>query len=648
MNFFDGTVDSREVVGIQMCYATAANLEYAQKIGLFDSLGSGYYYGASGNFTSFKIDTCNDGDVGYELYRKSNEMTQAKATQCFGLGGTTVDSNILPLLRRTETVSLDFIDFTRTTKPASISYGFEFLSSALTFNGVSPWTIDLVASKLERVDTFGNVTVTVDLLTPSDADTSTKLVYNLDETYNGTMYQYLAQTILVNMAETSVTITMMRNNIATPVENRLFENDVLVTSCEMEYVVGKKSGGRDFGPWMTTQEVGTTTASLSRSAVGKQIVGTTTAPGYGYDLLLSTVDDGCLATCTESVTLTLPSTNYNPTYSPAQLYASTILSRCYDGSSAGSFCSTPYIVSDYVGAECLCGQMGVLVFDASFNPWSDGSKASTMVTARVSSSTLNALSPGVSNMFVNYTVSSGAALGASSYSVEDSDVASIAGGVAGGIIATVVMVGLFFVFSKPLGGKSTAMGSSWVAKTTTPLVGVQMVIIFIAVGTMVAAIFSPEAIVILSIGSGSVSASNFGMFYKIGAGDVLPYSCNGFLKATPTIGGNEIDRQYAHGCEAVRASAVISVLTGTAALVFTFFRRQRLVLPLIVIAALTSIVTLAVTKTNIIDGFFVEVLDPEQTYAYGSGFNLMVASFFFFFVALVCWVIDALSLQDAP
>jgi len=541
---------------------------------------------------------------------------------------------------------------------ASGTKAYEYdVGSSLLIGGVT-YTLDRVKSGFSKLETLGNSTEEVNIFSPQTIPS--KLSYSPPSTTTGKAQQ-LAQSIDVVLGSTFVTLTMNRNLTATPASKILKIDDVSVLSCDVKYTVTRKTGGRSFGPWLELKEDGVSKSGLSRSSVGKLIgsVGSGVVDtGYGYDRIFDIIDDGCIKTCTSSMTMWLPSTAYNPDYPSPTLGPGNINSRCYGGSSGSSICTSPFIVSDYQGTDCLCGQMDLFSF-STFNNQQTGIGP---LQALITLNTLNAIS--ISNMYTNITVTSGSALGSSS--VQPTTLPSLIGGVVGGILATVVTVGVFFVFSKPLGDSSKSKGASLVAKTTTPLAGVQMVIIFIAVACSISSIFSPEAFSIVSTATnGAINTFNIGLFYLLNTDGNIgtngpagrfaqanppslePYPCAFAITGMTSSGGEDYDFQYEAGCNAARAGSVVSAVGGIAALVLCYFQRQKLAMPCIVVAAIGSFIMLGAFKVSVIDGWLSTAVPETSDTYFGSGFSIMVVAVFFYIVAIFAWVIDSLSMEEA-
>ena len=80
---------------------------------------------------------------------------------------------------------------------------------------------------------------------------------------------------------------------------------------------------------------------------------------------------------------------------------------------------------------------------------------------------------------------------------DDAEVANLAGSIVGGFVAFVLFIVMFFLFSKTMSDKSNAIGTSLTGKTTSPLAGVQIVVLFIATAFAFSLAFSPEAVTVV-------------------------------------------------------------------------------------------------------------------------------------------------------
>eukprot|EP00040_Diaphanoeca_grandis_P027642 m.157795 g.157795 ORF g.157795 m.157795 type:complete len:728 (+) comp31067_c1_seq1:52-2235(+) len=663
-NFLDQTnPPSTTVPGDTKCFSSTANLGYAQNIGLFNSLGGGnpggnLYYGATGNFTAFKITACSEGSAALKLYREPDTMTAEDAKNCFWLPGTTNDTSTLPALRDSEQITLNFNSFSiSTVTPEMTVNEYNLGSSSFSTSGYT-WSLNYLASGLERTV---QTTVGEQIQNIFNMTNNYTFIYDLDDM--NSIVQYYAPRVTLTLSGTSVYITPVRNLSATPREMWLPN-----AGCSMKYTVMQKSGGRDWGAWFSATPASTNTASLSRISVGKATTSTLTQQGFGYPLLVKTVDNGCLDKCTENIEITTMGTGYNPAYSQGStLMPYSINSRCYSGTySSSGYCSTPFVVSKYSGTDCLCGQLEMLSFPLTYIPAYSGAADATMLTASVTDATLTGLANPVNDLVFNYTVGSGTVLGSSSGQAENY-AGYLAGSIIGSVIAAVVFIVLFFVFSKPLGDTSKTHGKSFVEKTMSPLSGVQLVLIFLATACAFAAALSPEAVTVLIQQGATVAIDTYsvGIWLRIESnGNVgtlsgstarftsgnpnsgnMQYSCNFYILSDVTTGGNNYNFDQVHACTAVRAGSSIAVVAGVAAVGVAFFKRQRLVLPLVILAALGSVIALGTFKAQTVDVWLESTIPDYNTYAYGNGFHLMIAAVFFFLLEILAWIIDWLSME---
>jgi len=354
--------------------------------------------------------------------------------------------------------------------------------------------------------------------------------------------------------------------------------------------------------------------------------------------------EGCLKKCASSLPLTTAGLGFNP-YNTNPNSLSTITT----------------FESTYTGTECLCGAQASNGY-LTFNTRNAQSDQAGILTADLDPIAIGTVADQAE---IIYEVTSGAAYQAQ-FTEKVETAGPIAGAVVGGIIAFVLFVAAFWFISHKKGEAAKDALDSLMAKTTSPLAGVQLALLVLATSLALAAVFSAEMYTIIV----GIPASNFspayattyslgifnhmtantqagvGTYFKNVGNYQLSYSCMQFVEDVPYFVGGSSDytMTYVQACETTRAASVLAIFVGVMAVVCAFYQRQKAVLPLVIVAVICGMLSFGIFQAQIVDNWVSEQVEENPwTQVYGNAFNCLVASFFFFLLEIAASIIDSMN-----
>eukprot|EP00040_Diaphanoeca_grandis_P033488 m.205356 g.205356 ORF g.205356 m.205356 type:complete len:309 (-) comp32911_c0_seq3:295-1221(-) len=203
---------------------------------------------------------------------------------------------------------------------------------------------------------------------------------------------------------------------------------------------------------------------------------------------------------------------------------------------------------------------------------------------------------------------------------------------------------------------SNFIGAKCMERTTSPLAGIQLFLIFLATSLSIAAAVSPNYIVVVAANDlVGVQYSSLGIWYQDNAfgtasDSVDPdrYPCSVFLPSSNMTKYSPASWTYSNYCQGVRTASCIPAVAGIVALLFGFYNRQRMVLPLLLVCVGAWVYTLVTWQVHLLPKVYdmqPKVEDVTMYFVLGNGFQVLIFALVCFMAEILCWFIDWFRLK---